>query len=255
MGDEKSPGLKFIFLVGVGIPVLLHSFIGCKGDDTSTVSKPLPLVTIYGDVNLFSESGNPMVGAKSVRVSLEGTKFVAVSDTFGGFRLTNLPGAMYTVVAQKVGYGYAKLGPYDLRDGGTLANVYLPLDQAPSYSIASVQTSWDEDTLLIDAAVSATAGYDRIVLVYLGRNAPIFDSTSTWFSSIGTVLQADDSVAHVRTNLPAIKRAGFKDGDSLALAAYPCSRFTDGYFSSQAQVFVTTSGIGTRPLRIKIVLP
>ena len=235
--------------------VLLMLLVGCKGDEITTTTKTIPLVTMYGDVNLFSESGNPSIGARGVRISLEGTKDVAISDTFGGWRFTNLPGGTYTIVAQKSGYGYSKLGPYDLTKGGTLANVYFPLNQVPSYTISSLQSSWTADTLIIDAQVSTVTEYNRVVLVYLGRSSPIYDSASTWFASEGTILQAGDSVAHVRTNLATIKRAGFSDGDTISLAAYPCSRLTSGYYSYSAQVFVTTSGIGTKPLRARVALP
>ena len=233
---------------------LLICLMGCKGDEITTTTKTVPLVTLSGDVNLFSESGTPSVGARGVRISLEGTRDVAISDTFGGWRFTNLPGAVYTVVAQKSGYGYSKSGPYDLTKGGTQSNVLFALNQAPSYSITSLQTSWSVDTLIISAQVSTVTAYNRVILVYLGRSNPIYDSASTWFASDGTILQAGDSIAQVRTNLATIKRAGFSDGDTLSMAAYPCSRITSGY-TNAAKVFVTTSGIGTKPLRAKIALP
>ncbi len=85
--------------------------------------------TIAGTVTAEA-TGRPVPG---VRVTAEGSRAAAQTDSAGRYTLTGLGGGTYTLTAQAAGYAAASRGDVRLRRGGDVRHGGLPPARSPCW--------------------------------------------------------------------------------------------------------------------------
>jgi hypothetical protein len=236
--------------VVLGAALLALTLAACHSDQGPAA----PVANAKGIVFLYLEDASFVEHRAGTRVSIEGTAYATVTDDTGRWAINGIPAGVYTIVAERPGFGYTKLPDVDLTMGGSLSNVGFGLHELPSFTVTSVQLELTSDSVTIRASASATAPIQRAVEFYFGKSEPIYDSASTWLAE--GAIPLDGGLAQASINLALEDFAPlFAHGDTVHIAAYPANRFTSGYYSEQYRLLVKTSGIGPVAARTSFVLP
>jgi hypothetical protein len=159
------------------------------------------------------------------------------------------------LIASKEGFGHNKFNGYKYNGVGNANNFSQTLIESPSYFIDSLNYLKNNDTIVFNGYPSNIKSYNRCILIYLGSQPPIHDSTSTWnIIYRNERINPLDSTFSFWLTDDYLLNSGFKSGDSVHIAVYPGSRFFEQYYNSENKLIIS-SGIGPIPLRSVYLIP
>ena len=203
--------------------MLIGSAAGCM-DSRVTSTDDLPGSQFRGSVKLYSEDNSFEINKNLVLVRLEGTGFETLTDTAGKWTLNLVPQGTYTIVYSKPGYSTAKR--FSVRCDGKLPVIVKPmtLAQLPSYTVDEMETSINNDSLVIMCKTATFSNQDRRVILY--------------FDTVLTDPQARNS--YLFTNLDMVITSGMNS----SMVTIPLTQFSSLGIQKGAMVFCSAFSIG-----------
>jgi len=125
------------------IVLSIFSFLfGCKGKNGDTGPSGPTGQTIKGDlsgtINLYDDNGKQN-NSSGASVQLEGTSYIALTDSAGKWLLTNVPMGTYVLSFSKPGYATTKEMSYKFVGGSQTTNVGIKeLYTLPTFYVSSL---------------------------------------------------------------------------------------------------------------------
>ena len=237
--------------------ILFFSFLifysGCDNNDNITESP-----TGYywgGNVLLWTENGSTIDDRSGVKIYLEGTNYHTFTDQQGNWKIYNIPAGIYSLVAKKEGFGYHKFIHFEYNGNTNNNNFGQTLIATPTYHIDSVSLSNSNGDILLTGFPSNVVSNLRFVLIYLGKQDPIYDSTTTWDFIIESQIYGGNDFFTVNFNNSFLMNNGYANGDTVHIAVYPGSRIVERYFVLEEYKLINSSGVGPNPKRFNYVIP
>jgi hypothetical protein len=207
-----------------------------------------------GHVNLMTESGSPIENKFGVKMYLEGTNFQTYTNQNGDWRIYNVPAGVYNLVASKEGFGYHKFIDFEYGEAGNNDNFWQVLVGTPTYLIDSVMLSQQNNIETITGYPSTTVDYLRFILIYFGKEEPIYDSSHTWEYHIDSQIYKSDNFFTATFTKSGLLDNGFNNGDTVHIAVYPGSRIVERYFLRSENKLINSSGVGPVAKRFIYIL-
>lgn len=243
--------MKYSFLL-VSLLIVAAIFNGC---DKENITNNESGFFIGGNVVLMNEYGTPITDRSGVKVYIEGTNYEAFTDQVGNWKIYNVPGGTYNIIAEKTDFGYNKFYNFEYLGNANSNNFGQTLIASPTYLIDSLVPNISNQDLILTAYTASNANNLRVVLIYVGSVEPNCNSIETWDYLTQTQIYAgNNSFTETFANGFYINE-GFNHGDTLYFAIYPGSSFVEKYFLPPASRYVYTSGVGSIPKRFTYIIP
>jgi len=239
-----------IFTLSIFVLIIL---VSCSEND-----EPTNIETGFywgGYVRLWTENGSIIQDGSGVELSLEGTNYRTLTDQYGKWKIYNVPAGTYNLVAQKEGFGNHKFLDYEYSGSDNANNFGQTLIATPTYLIDSIEIDFVNDNVDITGFSSNVVSNIRFVMIYIGKENPIYDSTKTFELIYETQIYGNNNFFTSTINNNYLLNNGFSSGDTVHIAIYPGARFVERYFIQAEYKLMNSSGIGPIPKRFSYALP
>ena len=242
----KTSSSKFLLVF------LLIINTGCDSDSNAVNSNN----GFYwgGTVLLHTETGATIENKSGVKIYLEGTSFQTYTKYDGSWRIYGIPAGTYNLVAIKDGFGYHKFIDFEYLGNVNNDHFWQVLIGTPTYSIDSITINEQNNIVTMTGFPSNTVSYLRFVLVYFGKEDPIYDIYSTWEYQTDTRIYAQNNFFTSTFSPSELLNNGFNAGDTVHIAIYPGSRFVERFFLNSEYKLINSSGVGPVPYRTTYIL-
>jgi hypothetical protein len=237
--------MKTTVLFAIIVALVLTLLPGCSGD-TGPQGPAGPALTgsVNGRVIVLTANGTIDPDQSGVTVRIEGSPDSTLTDSLGHWTFTGISTGIYSIRAEKAGYGFTEYPQTQFVGGGDLYLQNKELVKDPSFTTTIQIFSWNvpSSTGAVAGGVSNTAASNRPVLVYIGRGPIDPLDPSTYINYVGGTCVAYSNVY----NSVQIPLTGppynFAQGDTMYFAAYAQSATTSGYTDPQTGEAVISTG-------------
>jgi len=243
--------MKNIFFISFLIFISIL-YLGC--DDNNDITETQNGYYWGGNVKLWTENGSVISDGSGVQIYLEGTNFRTLTDHSGNWKIYNIPAGTYNLVAKKDGFGYHKFIDFEYLGGANANHFGQTLIATPTYLIDSVEINMVNDNVDIIGFPSNIVSNIRFIMVYIGKQNPIYDSTKTFELIYETNIYGNNNFFTSSINNTYLLNNGFNSGDTVHIAIYPGARFVERYFVLAEYKLINSSGIGPIPKRFNYIL-
>ncbi|HUL44239.1 MAG TPA: carboxypeptidase-like regulatory domain-containing protein, partial [Bacteroidota bacterium] len=219
------------------------------------VTGPALQGTLFGMVSVQSESGKyPDANGGGFLVTIDGTMYSAVTDSFGRWKIESLPAGDYTITISKDGYGTMKIYNYRFGRGAHGTWPYVFMGKLPDFDVESAATTMAGDTAIISGKLTNTSTDWRSVFMFLGKTNRVSQLPPDYFQVYGVeVLRNSDTYSG---SIPAswLAHKGIVSGDTVFVAVYAASEHVISWTdpATQRDYF---SPLSTTSQRIFFVVP
>ncbi|MEM9679579.1 MAG: carboxypeptidase-like regulatory domain-containing protein [Bacteroidota bacterium] len=195
-----------------------------SGDPTNPTS-----ANITGSVLLFDEANNSLDNS-GMLVTVAGLGLSALTDTDGGFTITNVPFGTYTITYEKTGYGTFAI--YDLEhqtDGIPTSIETIPfLGQESTTVVTDLSSSIAGDNITITTSTSPAGSPSDTRYLRFFYSTSVSASNTNYDHVSGRIDSDGNPHNHVITTQDLIDM-GFESGTTVYVRAYGDSFWSNSY--------------------------
>jgi len=204
-----SKSIRILLLV---ISMVLFS---CK--DNSTNADLGKTTTVIIQISLADENPYLLDVKSGVSLSLEGTSFVATTDSLGYAILKGVPFGIHNIVASYPGYVTTKWLNFNFETD--TMRTFLSISKLPRFNVKTLNIITNKDSIYFSGQISDVANYERLVTIYFGKDSTV--SNENWQFGLGKYVKPMDSTFQLSDFGVSLKLNGFPtSGMKVYVAAY-----------------------------------
>jgi Carboxypeptidase regulatory-like domain len=211
----KGTGKSSLFFALVIVCLLA----GCKHADNTVGPTANATGSLVVNIDLMQQDRTFAGNKSGVEVSLQGTSLSAVTDSSGYFRFTALKAGTYSIVFSKFGFGTTELKSYQFVPNDTFPPVVIEtLFQIPSYYASELSAVVLDSTVKIDGALSDSGSYQKLAIIFVGKDSTIVDYDHSAFYIFAQV-PSDSSQFYGSITAQTFHSFGLQSGSVAYLVA------------------------------------
>jgi hypothetical protein len=177
---------------------------------------------LKGHIFMYDQYGATLLtGLAGTRDSMNGTSNVAICDSMGYYKFSNLSTGDYSFTVAKAGFGTVMAQSVQLAANG---DVYrdLKIAQIPNFSVSAVTAALNGVTGAIDFTGTVTAdARTRSAMLFIGKTSSTSSAPSTYSNYYGVNIKAGTTTTFTISVFPNdIHDLGVNTGSTLYFAAY-----------------------------------
>jgi len=203
-------------------------------------------------VQIMDENPKIINLREGVSLYLEGTSYIATTDSTGWATLTNIPFGTYNIIASYEDYLPTKWLNYDFK-ADTFKTVFS-LSKLPSFEVKTINVYPSSDSIYFDGFISNSDNHKRNVFIYFGIDSTVSINNSRF--GLGGYVNPLDSSFHFSDHGVPIKLNGFPDsGMVVYCAAYGLGGGSYIYDTKDGNYSCDRMDYSTNVFKTKFVMP
>jgi hypothetical protein len=254
--------IQFFTMIALAGSVLLISSCSKTGpagpSGPSGPAGPSLTGNLKGHVFQYDQYGSPILtGLAGIRDSLSPTN-IAVTDTSGLYKFSNLTTGDYTFSVSKTGYGTVLAQAVQIVGGGDLYRD-MRIAQIPNFAVLAPTAVLNTTTGNIDitANVAAMDTRTREVLIFVGSSAATSSNPATYLNVYPRTITATKTSGVVSLSPSDIHDLGINAGGTLYVSVSAATiTFNSASFYQDLSTGKTVyTALGSGPMTCSVIAP
>jgi hypothetical protein len=200
--------------------------------------------------------GSVLTGLAGIRDSMNPTN-IAVTDSNGFYKFSNLSTGDYNFSVSKAGYGTVMAQSVQLVGGGDLYRD-LRIAQIPNFNVTGATGTLNAGTGNIDFVCTATADTrNRSILLFIGKTSSASSIPSTYSAVYSGTVRANMTTGTISVNPSDIHDLGINTGATIYFSMYGAATTwaSASNYQDYATGRVVYNAISTTPTTGSLIAP